>query len=75
MTSSLPRTRSTTELQQQFATTALRAVPFKGYPLFLPRKPLFPVGIKAAMVKAGEGYRTLVFSLEGCGSTIELHPQ
>ena len=26
------------------------------------------------MVRAGEGYRTLVFSLEGCGSTIELHP-
>jgi hypothetical protein len=25
--------------------------------------------------KAGEGNRTLVFSLEGCGSTIELHPQ
>ena len=24
--------------------------------------------------KAGEGNRTLVFSLEGCGSTIELHP-
>ena len=25
--------------------------------------------------KAGEGNRTLVFSLEGCGSTIELRPQ
>ena len=25
--------------------------------------------------RAGEGNRTLVFSLEGCGSTIELHPQ
>ena len=24
---------------------------------------------------AGEGNRTLVFSLEGCCSTIELHPQ
>ena len=24
--------------------------------------------------KAGEGNRTLVFSLEGCGSTTELHP-
>ena len=24
--------------------------------------------------KAGEGNRTLVFSLEGCGSTVELHP-
>ena len=24
--------------------------------------------------KAGEGNRTLVISLEGCGSTIELHP-
>ena len=23
---------------------------------------------------AGEGNRTLIFSLEGCGSTIELHP-
>ena len=27
------------------------------------------------MSKAGEGNRTLVFSLEGYGSTIELHPQ
>src|SRR3954471_10431052 len=26
-------------------------------------------------VGAGEGNRTLVFSLEGCCSTIELHPQ
>ena len=25
-------------------------------------------------IKAGEGNRTLVISLEGCGSTIELHP-
>jgi hypothetical protein len=25
--------------------------------------------------QAGEGNRTLVFSLEGCCSTIELHPQ
>ena len=24
---------------------------------------------------AGRGNRTLVFSLEGCGSTIELYPQ
>ncbi len=30
---------------------------------------------KRAKFKAGEGNRTLVFSLEGCGSTIELHPQ
>jgi hypothetical protein len=26
-------------------------------------------------IGAGEGNRTLVFSLEGCCSTIELHPQ
>ncbi len=26
------------------------------------------------LYEAGEGNRTLVFSLEGCGSTIELHP-
>ena len=29
----------------------------------------------AAKVGAGEGNRTLVISLEGCCSTIELHPQ
>jgi hypothetical protein len=27
------------------------------------------------MIGAGEGNRTLVFSLEGCCSTIELHPR
>ena len=30
---------------------------------------------KEACCEAGEGNRTLVFSLEGCCSTIELHPQ
>lgn len=30
---------------------------------------------KEACREAGEGNRTLVFSLEGCCSTIELHPQ
>jgi hypothetical protein len=29
---------------------------------------------KAEFAGAGEGNRTLVFSLEGCCSTIELHP-
>jgi hypothetical protein len=38
------------------------------------------VGIEGSSVKtqengAGEGNRTLVFSLEGCCSTIELHPR
>ena len=30
---------------------------------------------KQAKAGAGEGNRTLVFSLEGCCSTIELHPR
>jgi hypothetical protein len=33
-----------------------------------------PAGVSRSS-QAGEGNRTLVFSLEGCGSTIELHPQ
>ena len=32
-------------------------------------------GETARNIGAGEGNRTLVFSLEGCCSTIELHPQ
>jgi hypothetical protein len=31
-------------------------------------------GESARIIGAGEGNRTLVFSLEGCCSTIELHP-
>ena len=31
--------------------------------------------LKSGVTGAGEGNRTLVFSLEGCCSTIELHPQ
>jgi hypothetical protein len=32
-------------------------------------------GMDPKKTGAGEGNRTLVFSLEGCGSTIELHPR
>jgi hypothetical protein len=32
-------------------------------------------GLKNLRLGAGEGNRTLVFSLEGCCSTIELHPR
>ena len=42
-------------------------------PLELRRSPL--VGILGRGRGAGEGNRTLVFSLEGCCSTIELHPR
>ncbi len=34
----------------------------------------FWIGTTTKTSGAGEGNRTLVFSLEGCGSTIELHP-
>jgi hypothetical protein len=30
---------------------------------------------KSLIFGAGEGNRTLIFSLEGCNSTIELHPR
>ena len=36
---------------------------------------LIPLRVVSLSSKAGEGNRTLVFSLEGYGSTIELHPQ
>ncbi len=34
-----------------------------------------PCTQKATLSGAGEGNRTLIFSLEGCCSTIELHPR
>ena len=43
----------------------------------LPKQMRYQAALHAEVLKlgAGEGNRTLVFSLEGCGSTIELHPQ
>ena len=69
VTSSLPRKCSTTELQQH--------QPLFAFDQELPKLEFRQQLIKTqyCMVRAGEGNRTLVFSLEGCGSTIELHPQ
>ena len=69
MTSSLPRKCSTTELQQRRKTvqpSAFSSAEAKANRLSLKAK-RFP--------KAGEGNRTLVFSLEGCCTTIVLHPR
>ena len=61
-TSPLPRECSTTELQRRIPLLPLRALPIA------PRtRPRLAHG-------AGEGNRTLVVSLEGFCSTIELHP-
>src|SRR5436190_18585036 len=61
-TSSLPRTRSTTELKQQGCHWRLRT-------------PVCKRRQAASGGQAGEGNRTLVACLEGRCSTIELHPQ
>ncbi len=57
-----------------------RAVPLAATVNFdaMPNAPLNSAGLDALerlRLGAGEGNRTLVFSLEGCCSTIELHPR
>ena len=89
MTSSLPRKCSTTELQQQFPlrlsalNSARRSAELGVHATLgavksqraskLGGLALTPSTANQTR-RAGEGNRTLVFSLEGCCSTIELHP-
>ncbi len=40
-----------------------------------PRIVLVSIDVFLLEIGAGKGNRTLVISLEGCGSTIELHPR
>lgn len=70
MTSSLPRTRSTTELQQ----LDLEGWVCAGFASWSGEVCQENRAVVVAG-KAGEGNRTLVFSLEGYCSTIELHPR
>ena len=64
--SPLPRECSTTELKGHFRTAACGAICFK---------PCTSVILQHGHAGAGEGNRTLVISLEGFCSTIELHPR
>src|SRR5881409_2744204 len=69
-TSPLPRECSATELHGRYLILYIapcRSVANNAVP------PLF--GLKPVNFGAGEGNRTLVISLEGFCSTIELHPQ
>ena len=71
-TSPLPRECSTTELQRQIPLLPVRAFPaFPHFPL-VPRSQADSDRLARG---AGEGNRTLVVSLEGFCSTIELHPR
>src|SRR5205823_875168 len=68
-TSSLPRTRSTAELQQRSALMSRIRVP--GFMFANPCR-----RIEGRLIgQAGEGNRTLVIGLEDRCSTIELHPR
>src|SRR6266446_10484958 len=68
-TSPLPRECSATELHGRYLILYIapcRSVANNAVPLF---------GLKPVNFGAGEGNRTLVISLEGFCSTIELHPR
>ena len=77
MTSSLPRKCSTTELQQH-PFPAPSGASRTGWGVIDPVYTAVPTGRARSTREdpdgAGGGNRTLVCSLEGCRSTIELHP-
>src|SRR6478609_2108436 len=73
-TSPLPRECSATELHGRCPARAVPTTVLPPYPSRSPRPPQ-PRPFARAGVGAGEGNRTLVVSLEGFCSTIELHPR
>ena len=88
-TSSLPRKCSTTELYGQSCYSATSQLPAITAATLRPRRshkyvphviatyathPLLPLSLFSAYSGAGDRDRTDIISLEGWGSTIELHP-